>query len=364
MLSRLAIALLLVGILPCTFSLAQETSGVLIGGAGERLFREACGLDGQAYFSREFEGDRSSPSSFSLVRFSRDGSKTIFALPTDLRRKPVVAESSSGVSVLAADLVGGKWRSVMYHFDSQGNLLSQHQGPADLMPMGMAVTASGRTVIVASWRDTSPQADPLYGFKNGGVVLGTDDQVIKHFALPLPPNGGGWVFDSRLMAGDDAAYIMLHSNEPGASGLAKIREDGELEIKIIPNAIYNDERHHDMWTFGPGVLVEEYRYVGERATFHFDEYDLNTGERTRSRYAFVYGNSLGCYWGNEVSLLTQTSHPDPVRGFSPDTTRLAFGKLQDQPVSKPVVNPDACNCAPKADHCPAATEPAALTTKH
>jgi len=186
--------------------------------------------------------------------------------------------------------------------------------------------------------------------------------MLKRTAFPLPPEGGGWVFDSRrMLAGDGAAYLMLHSYEPPATGLAKILEDGNIEIKITPNAPYNDERHHSEWLFGPDIAVETYHFVDahERCTLHFDEYDLNTGERTKSRYAFISGGGFACYSGNEVSMISPSAHVDPARGLAAETLRLVFGKLQDQPVSKPVEDPQACDFAGIHDNCPVSTAPAA-----
>jgi hypothetical protein len=359
MLSRFAIAILLASILPCT-AYAQETSDVVVGHGGDRASIMACGPDGKAYLSRSSASDHSS-GTFSLVLFARDGSITTFGLPETVS-PTLVAEGTSGVNVLSVRIIGGKKTSEMYHFDGQGNLLAWHDIQFDLGPSRMAVTASGKTVVMGSWYQDPGVESSL---KNGGVVFGADDRVIKHFELPLPPEGGGWVFDSQqMLGGDDAAYIMLHSYDPPATGLAKILEDGQVQVKIIPNAPYDDQRHHNQWMFGAGVLVETYHYVDahERCTFHFDEYDLNTGERTRSRYAFISGGGFACYSGNEVSMLAQSAHVDPARGLSPDTLRLVFGKLQDQPVSKPVIDPDACKRALIADHCPATTE--SVTTNH
>jgi hypothetical protein len=380
MLSRFAIAVLLAGAVSSTFSYAQGANYVVIGPGRDRLTLEACGAEGQAYFSRSSGDGSASP--FSLVRFGRDGSQTNFALP-ETGQEPLVAEGNSGVTVLSTDFSSGEKRSIMYHFDSQGSLLAQHEIELGLRPSRMAVTASGKTILVGSWSQpapprtdprSEPQAEsqpasnsephvelkvspaPQTQTKNGGVVLGPEDQVIKRFELPLPPEGGGWVFDSRRMLGEeDGAYITLYSYDPPATGLARISEDGEVEIKIIPNTPNNDERHHNQWIFGPDVAVEMYHYTDlrERCTFHFDEYDLKTGERTQSRYAFVSGGGFACYAGDEVSMLAHIRSEYPAQGLSSDTMRLVFGKLQDQPVSKPVLDPNACSCALSAEHCAA-----------
>jgi hypothetical protein len=134
--------------------------------------------------------------------------------------------------------------------------------------------------------------------------------------------------------------------EPSTTGIAKISEDGSFDVKVIPNPPYDDMRHHAAWIVGPGVAVEVYQYVDarERSTFHFDEYDLNTGEKMAYRYAFVSGGGFGCYSKTEVSMSAGSAHVDPARGLSPDTLRLVFSKVHDQAVSAPVVNPEAPPC--------------------
>jgi hypothetical protein len=243
-------------------------------------------------------------------------------------------------------------------FDNQGNLLAQRPLNVDFRPERMAVLPSGKMVLVGVYTPADHDS-----WKNVAAVVDADGQMLKRTAFPLPPEGGGWVFDSRrMLGGDDGAYIMLHSYEPPATGLAKILEDGNVEIKILPNAPYNDERHHNEWLFGPDVAVEMYHYVDarERCTFHFDEYDLNTGERTASRYALLTGGGFACYSGNEASMLARISYGYPAEGISSDTMRLVFGKLQDQPVSNPVENPRACDCVLRGgDRCPEGAQGAA-----
>ena len=68
--------------------------------------------------------------------------------------------------------------------------------------------------------------------------------------------------------------------------------------------------------------------MGERVTFHFDEYDLKTGDKVASKTARISGGAFGCYNGTEVSMLALSAHVDPARGLSPDTVLLVISKLQ------------------------------------
>jgi hypothetical protein len=76
------------------------------------------------------------------------------------------------------------------------------------------------------------------------------------------------------------------------------------------------------------VAVEVYHMVGERVTFHFDEYDIKTGEKVASKIAHISGGAFGCYTGAEVSMLAPSAHVDPARGLSSDTLRLVISRLQ------------------------------------
>jgi len=355
--SRFAVSVLLASV--WTVAVLAQESDVVIGSIKDRYSLKACGADGRMLLGRD-SLDRTghwSPehSHWSLLGVSRDGSLVTFQFPEGLE-PTLAAYDGSDVVVLSVDLhprvldphdlqpSGPRYE--MLRFDNQANLLTQQQVSIDFDPAQMAVLPSGSTMVVGGYREAGEDE-----VKNVGAVLDTGGQILKRFAFPLPPQGGGWTFVTyRMVAGDAAAYMVLYSYDPAATGIAKISEDGQLDIKIIPNPPYNDQRHHNQWLFGPGVAVEMYHYVGERSTFHFDEYDVDSGQRTASRFAFISGGGSGCYWRDEVSMQAASFHVDPARGLPPDTLRLVFAKLHDQPVSMPVVNPEACHCAQADNH--------------
>jgi hypothetical protein len=350
--SRFAVATLPVTLLLSTFSYSQEPADVIVGSFKDGYATTlACGTDGVTFLTQR-ERTSHNPM-WPISGASRDGSIVKFQLPDSLsayapfpgNAVPLAAASSgSDLFILAQPVLMSDESPEMFHFDNQGDLLAQQRVNLDFHPQQMAVLGSGNAVIVGL-RDATDRKD----WKFVGAVINADGHALARFEFPLPPEGGGWTFVSRrMLAWSDAAYIVLHSYDPPATGLAKISEDGQLDIKIVSSPPDTDQRHHNEWTFGPGVAVEIYHYVGERSTFHYDEYDLNTGERIASRYAFISGTPLGCYGRSEISMFgPQTSCP--ARGLSPDTLRLVFAELHDQPVSMPVVNPEKVDCGCKSD---------------
>jgi hypothetical protein len=354
MCSRFSVAVLIVTILLSVLSYAQESSDVIVGsfkdGYGTTL---ACGTDGVTFLTQR---DRTSHNPMWPVSgASRDGSIVKFQLPDVSIGQSLLPEGATPLAAAASresDLFilaqyAGMSDDIpeMFHFDNQANLLTRQRMNLGFHPQEMAVLDSGNAVIVGM-QDGHDQND----WKNVGVVIDAEGLVLARFKFPLPPEGGGWTFVSRwMLAWGDAAYIMLHSYDPPATGLAKISEDGQLDIKIVSSPHDTDQRHHNEWTFGPGVAVEIYHYVGERSTFHYDEYDLNTGQKTVSRYAFISGSPLGCYGQNDVSMVARSTRVDPARRMSPDTMLLVFADLHDQAESAPVVNPEKYNRTATSD---------------
>lgn len=191
----------------------------------------------------------------------------------------------------------------------------------------MAVTSSGKTIVVGHHPEEMSQRDD---WKHGGAVLDADDQLTRDFDLPLPPGGGGWTFSSFQMAGGDGvAYVILHSNTPEQTAMATILETGNniLKIKVIPVPPDSNQRHHNQWLFGPGVVAEAYIFPGERLS-RFDEYDLNSGEKVATKSAVGGGFQTGCYLGDKYSMLADSRRVDSARGLPPQTLRLVTFKLQ------------------------------------
>jgi len=328
---RLSVGLLFGSILAIHISYAQKvTSDIVVVGASVNDGYggwTTCGVDGQVY-RRPGSGRLTS-----IMRVSRDGSTSLFALPDGLRPQ-VFAPAGTGLNILASHFSRTEGPIFeMYHFDSQANLLAQHPVLIDFGPSEMAITTSGVTIVVGHHPDDFANRDD---WKYGGAVLDADDKVITRFELPLSPGGGGWTFvGPRMAAGDGVAYVILHS-EAGpkpATALATISESGHIDIKILPVPPDSDKHHHNEWLFGPGVAVEEYHYLRAtggrpRAVSGFDEYDLTLGKRVATKTALPSGFQSGCYLGDEFSMLAHSAHVDPARHLLPEALRLVTVKLQ------------------------------------
>jgi hypothetical protein len=324
--SRFAIAAIFAIFLATSLNYAQIISDVVVLNAtindGYAGWSE-CGLDGEVY--RHTSGHVNS-----IMRVSPDGSTLIFVLP-DETWPAAIAPAGTGLNILTlhASIKGGRIYE-MYKFDHQANLLTHHPVHMTFSPERMAVTSSGKTIVVGHHPEEMSQKED---WRYGGAILDADDQLTRGFDLPLPPGGGGWTFASLQMAGGDGvAYVILHSNTPPQTAIATIAETGNdiLKIKVIPVPEDGDQRHHNRWQFGPGVAVEEYVLPGERPRVfsRFDEYDLTTGEKVASKSAVPSGFQPGCYLGDRVSMLAHSYHVDPARGLPPETLRLVTVKLQ------------------------------------
>jgi hypothetical protein len=327
---RLLNSILFAGIFAVGVSSAQEgTAEVPVPGNAYAQIM-ACGADGQAYFP-------SVGAEYFVLRVSLDGSTVTFRLPGKAYPN-AAAPYADGVNVL------GRWpgspepKFVIYHFDNLGNLLMQHSVPIDLTETMMATTPSGATILVGHHPAMSPQDDD---WKYRGMVLDAEDRVVSRFELPSPPAGETWTFgrlgglpNGRLLitAGDGAAYVLLHANEPPTTMIATISESGKLSVKTLPEPVLGETKYTG-WLVGPGVAVEMYDLagarmrVGGRPVYHFDEYDLKSGKRIASKTAPMGSAapfSAACYYGDSVTGLGARMQVMPNEPY----LRLRIAKLQ------------------------------------
>lgn len=338
---RSTVALLLAYLLPFHISYAQQAccsplsteqviSDVVVSGASFNdgyMGWTTCGNDGQVY--RHPGSGRLT----SIQRVSPDGSTLIFSLPDDAVPH-AIAFAGTGLNILGSNFSRTEGRFYeMYHFDSQANLLTNRRVHLTFGPERMAVTSSGKTIVLGHYPDDFSNRED---WKYGGAVLDVDDQLTRSFDFPLPPGGGGWTFASEMLGGNDVAYVMLKSiTTPNGmlTAIARISETGNdiLKIKVVSIPPDSDQRHHNQWLFGPGVAVEVSHDVCTKprcVVFRFDEYDLNSGQKIATKSAPPAGYTFGCYSGSEVSMLAHSAHLDPGRHLSPDTLRLVTSKLK------------------------------------
>jgi hypothetical protein len=193
----------------------------------------------------------------------------------------------------------------------------------------MATTSSGTTILVGHRPDRSTY---------GALVLDAGDRVIRSFDLPSPPEGGAWTFGNwsgpsehlLMTAGNRAAYVLLHSDEPMATEIATISDNGQLSLKTLEPM--SDDSKYTKWLVGPGVAVEmrheagDHRRIGGHPVWSFDEYDLKSGQKVASKIARM-GEftpfTAACYYGDSVTGLG-------AREVAPDEPylRLRLAKLQ------------------------------------
>jgi hypothetical protein len=219
MLSRFAIAVLMVSILPVT-SRAQENDIVISPLNGYTV--SACGPEARTLFIEPFAQEQNfghsswnpQHSHWSLLGVSRDGSTITYQLPEGLQPRSA-AYDGSDVLVLARDFEPQSYRppdpppAPRYHmlrFDNQANLLAQQPSSIDFMPGQMVGLPSGKTILLGRYRPAGQDED-----KNVAVVMDADGKILNRVAFPLPPQGGGWTIHSRMVAGDGAAYLVLFS---------------------------------------------------------------------------------------------------------------------------------------------------------
>lgn len=338
--SRFAIALLLANIFPVQMTYAQQAtcppmsteqvvSDVVVQGAslndGYDGGEISCGIGGEIY--RRGHGTLRA-----VQRVSPDGSALVFPLPDDVW-PAAVAPAATGLKILASHFSRTEGRVYeIYHFDGDARLLTRRRVHITFAPHNMAVTSSGKTIVIGHHPDDFAQRDD---WKYGGAIFDADDQLTRGFDLPLPPGGGGWTYSSlRMAGGDGVAYVILRSETTSAgpqTAIATIADHGNdiLKIKVIPVPPELERRHQGLWLFGPGVAVEPFT-IPERphVVFEYDEYDLTTGEKVATKRAPPQGFQLGCYLGNEISELAHSAHMDPARHLPPKTLRFVTSKLK------------------------------------
>lgn len=337
---RSAVALLLANLLPFHISYAQQACcsplsteqvirDVVVSGASVNdgyVGWTTCGNEGQVY--RHPGSGRLT----SIQRVSPEGSTLIFSLP-DNAYPAAIAPAGKGLNILAGNFSQTEGRFYeMYHYDGQANPLTHHRVHMTLAPERMAVTSSGKTIVLGHYPDDFSKNED---WKYGGAILDADDQLTRGFDLPLPPGGGGWTLASEMLGGNDAAYVMLKSiTTPNGmlTAIATIWETGNdiLKIRVISVPPNGERRHHNEWLLGPGVAVETYidPSEGPHPVDRFDEYDVTVGDKVATKTAPFTGFQSGCYLGNEFSMLAHSFHVDPVRHLSPDTLRLVTSRLK------------------------------------
>jgi len=313
-------ALLCACALPIHLGYAQQiTRDVLVSGVGleDGASGFRCDSEGQAYRMPAIGGRIDN----SVMRVARNGSTLLFKFPAE-ENLQAYAPTNAGLAILTVSTRMAPKDSptnFMYRFDAQGNIMTRRPVSIHFRPSAMAVTSSGKAILVGhseyeSWLPT----------KYVGAVLDADDQVVQNFDFPLTATDT-WTPNSQMSVGDGAAYLILKSGKGPSYALATISESGHVDLKILPVPPVSEKRHHNEWFFAPGVAVEEYHFVGERprVIFRFDEYDLSSGKKIRTRSTLPAGFAVGCYLGDEITMFRRG------RGEE-SSTHLVTVKLEEE----------------------------------
>ena len=156
---RFAIALLLANVSVVYTGYAQQAScppvsteqvisDVVVSGASINDGYEGwttCGIEGQVY------RHPGSGHLTSIQRVSPDGSILLFSLPDNVW-PAATAPAGPGLNVLARNLSRSEGLFYeMYHLDKQANLLIRRRVRITFEPEKMAVTSSGRTVVLGHY---------------------------------------------------------------------------------------------------------------------------------------------------------------------------------------------------------------------
>ncbi|MGA8234453.1 MAG: hypothetical protein WB795_23455, partial [Candidatus Acidiferrales bacterium] len=277
-----------------------------------------CNADGQLY---ERPGGRG----LSVMRVARDGSTVLFTLPETENAVDLVAPASSGLAMLNwsySRREGVSYR--MYRFDSQAKLLTQHTlhaMPPDFQPGNMAVTSSGKTIVVGySPRLGTDDEHRIYR----GAVLDGDDKVEKLFEFPATADGKKWRSAGHRMQGEDGVALeILESGTEPTFAIATIAESGQ--ISITPLATTSSPGGHE-WLFGNGAAAELHEPAGQKYP-QIDAFDLTSGQKASTKTVRPAGATWACYLGDELGWLSYTA-PGRVRGLSQDTAWLVTVKLE------------------------------------
>jgi hypothetical protein len=250
------------------------------------------------YYRRDEHDDRL------VVRVNQDGSTSQFQIPEEKERANVFASSNDGMVVIAARNDQPLRVFHLYHFDAKGKVVSQHTASFEFKPAALAVTSSGKTVLVGYVGGSGGREH----LKPVGAILDGDDRVIGHFEFPPTTEGGNWMA-GWIAGGDGVAYEILKSWGKPTYSLATIAESGRIDIRVLPAPPEDKMRHHLTWQLGPGVVVESDSIDGQLPNLiRFDEYDLQSGKklRTTSMPPPNFPNGLpvvNCYGGDELAAL-------------------------------------------------------------
>ena len=218
-----------------------------------------CDQKGEFFYRPDFRRERDGGS---VVRVNQDGSTLLFQVPDRLDSLVIFAAANNGLVALGRAVVAGlrptdgpSVETRLYRFDDQGKVVAQYPISFGFRPTQIAVTSSGKTVVIG-YLDRMTRK----GARFAGAVLDGGDKVIRVFELPEPADGGKWA-GAMMEGGDGVAYALLQALPKRSNAVATITESGRVDIadlpvsSTLPPSEWQDgTRLHDQWSAWPGCV--------------------------------------------------------------------------------------------------------------
>lgn len=293
-----------------------------------------CDQKGEFFYRPDF---RRESDVGSVVRVNLDGSTLLFQVPNRLDSLVIFAAANNGLVALGRAVVAGlrptdgpSVETRLYHFDDQGKVVAQHPISFDFRPTQIAVTSSGKTVVIG-YLDRMTRE----GARFAGAVLDGKDKVIRIFELPEPADGGKWV-GAMMEGGDGVAYALLQALPKRLNAVATITESGRVDIAdlpvppMLPPSEWRDgTRLPGQWLLGPGMVVEQYSIYREiPSLIRFNEYDFGSGKRVRTRTTLPAAFPISCYLGDRIVGMVRRGDGDQ-QSIHRVTVKLEAAQLHD-----------------------------------
>ncbi|MGB9234568.1 MAG: hypothetical protein WCC04_09155 [Terriglobales bacterium] len=339
---RIATLLFLVCIAKGYLSYGQQIMGdVVVSGIGvpswvghQNGFQ--CDLKGELFYRPDLGPENDARSV--VVRVNQDGSTLLFQVPDRLDSLVRFAPANNGLVAIGRAIVAGlrptdgpSSELRFYRFDGEGKVVAQHPISFGFSPTEMAVTSSGKTVVIGYLNRMTRQ-----GARFAGAVLDANDKVIRLFELPEPADGGKWA-GGMMEGGEGVAYALLGSLPKRSYSVATITESGRVDIADLPvpptpppGEWQAGRRLPIQWLLGPGGAVEEYSIYREMPSLtRFNEYDFASGKRVRTGTtppAAAFPTS--CYLGDRIVGMVRRGDGDQ-QSIHRVTIKLEAAQLHD-----------------------------------
>jgi hypothetical protein len=293
-----------------------------------------CDQKGELFYRADFRPENDVQS---VVRVNQDGSTLLFQIPDRIDGVVSFTPVNNGLVALGLAVVAGlrptdgpSRELRLYHFDGNGKVVAQHPISFGFRPTQIAVTSSGKTVVIGFLNRMTRE-----GARFAGAVLDAEDKVIRLFELPEPAEGGKWA-GGMMEGGDGVAYALLVALPKRSYSVATITESGRVDIADlpVPPTLHPGEwqagrRLHSQWLLGPGAAVEEYSIYREMPSLiRFNEYDFASGKRVRTKTTPPAAFPTSCYLGDRIVGMVRRGDGDQ-QSIHRVTVKLEAAQLHD-----------------------------------